>query len=123
MIGPRWLSSHQVCGFQMRMFLERRCAARKQFSDLQIVWKSDLIQGFKLYEASKVITETPWLTIDGMTATRAACRAAMALLGTGSVSAYVVQHAELPVAVVRQDLQLLGALQAPVRFCIWPRRG
>ena len=47
----------------------------------------------------------------------------MALLGTGSMSAYVVQHAELPVAVVRQDLQLLGALQAPVRFCIWPRRG
>lgn len=33
-------------------------------------------------------------------------RAFMALLGTGSVSSYVVEHSELPVAVVRQDLQL-----------------
>lgn len=34
----------------------------------------------------------------------------MSLMGTGSVSSYVVDHARTPVAVVRQDVPLETAL-------------
>ena len=38
------------------------------------------------------------------------CRAVMAVMGNGSVSNYVLQHAALPVAVVRRDLTVQGDL-------------
>lgn len=50
------------------------------------------------------------------------CRAAMAVMGAGSVSSYVMQHAPLPVALVRQDVQLQAVPQAAVRQgpCLGP---
>ena len=41
-------------------------------------------------------------------------RAMMALIGTGSVSSYVLQNAELPVAVIRENVQLTTASRLPV---------